>query len=146
VEIGASYQGKIYDYWIFGKLSNGKKIKIFDYKPHNLSRYRGEVISMLILAFAINEIELKAFMNSRNGIYLNKIKGKLSYDPHLLEDWLEIIESNSFNEDLKKGGYFLEYERDYFLISSNELKNKQIKNGKDKLLSVGRFDLLAWKK
>jgi len=149
VEIGAYYQGKIYDYWIHGQLSNGKRIKIFDHIPYDLRRYEGEEVSLLVQASIISEFNLnnhsiKEELGKKE--YLKEFKGKYLGLSPLPKEWEKHVDSSSFHENLKGNWHFLKFGEEIFIISPREFNNEDIKKDEELYIRVGRYDLIAWRK
>jgi hypothetical protein len=59
VEVGAKYEGVIYDDWIYARLQNGKKIKVFDHVPFDLRTNVKQNVDCLIVASFITLVNKK---------------------------------------------------------------------------------------
>ena len=56
VEIGAEFDGMIWDYWIDAVLPNGEAVKIFDYKGLNLKKFEGGYVDVNVKALFVESI------------------------------------------------------------------------------------------
>jgi len=130
IEIGAEYESRIYDFWIYGKQGN-QEIKIFDSVPFDLRNCINEYADCLICAsFLLNP--------SGNGNYL--LSGIILGDYHTFDYW------DKLREDTKKVKW-IEVKTEYgnILISENEMNNIKLESEDKVFCTVGRFDLLGIK-
>ena len=130
VEIGASYEEKIFDFWVDFQFKNGKTIKAFDYKPFDLRNFEGKTISVLLLAGYIT--------NKETG---QEIKGTITDEIFLeKEDW-----SDCFGGLTETKMYRFCTEHGTFLISKSEMDEDAINTGSELTLRFARIDIVAYK-
>lgn len=136
VEIGAEYEGKIYDYWIDVILKDGSELRLFDSKPFDLRRYSGQKIQGLIYLFMLDRVD--EFDKEKKDI--KAIKGVFLKD-HLLDT------RNYINppEYLKEPQNVLRTPNGDFLIDEGEMKKMGIQDGEGIILTAIRRDLIAVK-
>jgi len=130
VNVGAKYQGKIYDYFIEGQLKSNKRIQIHDSKAFDLRKYIGKEIEGLIMAISFNFIETYGKKTSDDTI-----------SGYFIKDY--IITSNWSNYKNQKR-MALKTEDGIFLLDSGEFDLSDIHPGEGSYLSlkVLRFVLL----
>lgn len=137
VNIGATYQEKVYDFWIHGKSKSGEKIVIYD-DGFNLQEYKGKIINCLVLAFMAQIINPKE-ESKKYDPYHPIIKGQYLGEYSISEEWLQC------DEDLSLEGYHgIQSVDGIFLLEPTELQDASIKKGDEIIITVGRLDLLAW--
>jgi hypothetical protein len=127
VEVGAKYEGKIYDYWIYARTDEGKRIKIFDDNCFNLTSKISSYVDALlyILGTSDNNIE-----ESITGVYEGEIP---------VNSWVNL--DSGMNRNIKysalrtkSGIYLFDYEES---MSKNNL-------GERVSIGVLRYDLVAY--
>lgn len=133
VKIGAKYEDKIYDYFIFGQLKNGLEIKIFDLNAYDLRKFKNHIVECLIQAFIIKNVN-----SITDGIH-TRIKGKFLeyYIPS--NDWIK--NNNKINN---KNWFGVQINGDVLLVNPNEFKDILLEKDEELSFDVVRFDLLAW--
>jgi len=133
VEIGAKYQGKIYDYWILGKLNSKKQIKIFDLFGYDLRNQINRKVECAIQPCIL--------YNETTKINLNKpyIKGIFVHKVFIPSNWIRCEKTVG-----ESNWYGVQNEDGIFFIHVNDLQVLNLKKGDFIEFNVGRFDLLAW--
>ena len=136
VEIGAEYEGKIYDYWIDVILKDGSELRLFDSKPFDLRRCSGQKIQGLIYLFMLDRVD--EFDKEKKDI--KTIKG-VFLKSHLLDT------RNYINppEYLKEPQNVLRTSNGDLLIDEGEVKKMGIQDGESVILTAIRRDLIAVK-
>jgi hypothetical protein len=131
VEIGAQYEGKIYDYWITGQTLSGKCIKIFDSVPFDVRKDIGKKINCLLLAGF-----LKAETNDDTGG--NVITGNFIGDYEIPVQVLKV------RHDVREKKWLAaETCEGIVLFNAEDLKVNSLPIGEKVCFSVGRFDLIG---
>ena len=138
VNPGTVYKGKISDYWISGILENGKEIEIFDFIPYDLRKYVNMKVECLIIPLIADiNTSIKDIKDTNLiGTYLGKYT--------IPSKWKKKRRSWYFKLILKKELVAIKTYDGVFIISSDYIKNFNIKKGDELYLKVGRYDLVAW--
>ncbi|WP_196601641.1 hypothetical protein [Pectinatus frisingensis] len=132
VEIGASYEGEIYDFWVKGELVSGQLIKIFDCIPFNLSNCVGKSLDVLLLAGFI-KLGIK-----REETHKTTISGNFIREYEIPRNIVKI------RKDVYQKKWFGFQNNDgIFLLDPAEFENIDLKYGEGVSINVGRFDLIG---
>lgn len=130
VQIGAEYEGMVYDFWITGRLKNGRLLKVFDFIPFDLRSYQGKEVEVMIIAgFLRSEVD---FENTETVITGEVID----------EYCLPLL--NKVRSDMSQKKWFaLKTKEGMFLLNPSEFENKPLSIGTKVSFNVGRFDLVG---
>jgi hypothetical protein len=120
VEIGTYYEGRIYDFWINILLKSGRKIKIFDYELHDLRKYVGKEIQLIVSAFMIGDINQR--LDNAKMYFLGKCTQREVPFPNFQFIYFETADCK-------------------FLVDPDEFSEQQFKKEEVYSFTVGRFDL-----
>jgi len=137
VNSGATYQEKIYDFWIHGKTQSGETIVLYD-DGFDLREHEGKLVKCLILAFMAQIINPRE-ENKEHDPYHPIINGQYIGEYTVTKEWLEC------DDDLILEGYHGVQTIDgIFLLEPTDLQGISVKKGAEIIITVGRLDLLAW--
>ncbi|TFE19274.1 hypothetical protein [Cohnella luojiensis] len=125
VEVGAVYEGIIYDFWVYARTEDGKRIKIFDDNKFNLTNKIASYLDALLFIFDTPNIHTE---ESITGVYVGEI---------CVRDWahISIDIQNKYHAISTNSGTFL------FDFEENE---RNISIGETITLDVMRYDLVAY--
>lgn len=133
VNQGATYQEKIYDYWIHGQTESGLKVVLYDSR-FDLREHEGKVVNCLILAFMAQDIN-SIKENEESDPYHPIIKGTFEGDYNVSSKWKNYKKVDRYAVSTNDG---------IMLISKNDLENIDLNIGDEIIFTVGRLDLLDW--
>ena len=131
VQIGAEYEGTVYDFWVTGRLKSGRLIKVFDFIPFDLRSYKGKEIEVLIIAGF-----LKNKVNSENTEVV--ISGEFTGEYCIPTRQIKVREDIS-----QKKWFSLKTNDGVFLLNPSEFENNTPEFGETISFCVGRFDLVG---
>lgn len=130
IEIGASYEGTVYDFWVTGKLESGQLIKIFDLVPFDLRNDIGKTVNILLLAGFI-----KIGVKSGEG---REIVGKFLKEYEIPKKVIRL------REDINQRKWHGFQTNDgILLLNPAEFEKFNLKHGDEARINVGRFDLIG---
>lgn len=130
VEIGASYEETVYDFWVTGKLESGQLIKIFDMVPFDLRDNIGKTVNGLILAGFI-----KMGVENEEGV---EIAGNFLKEYEIPKKVIRL------RQDVYKKKWLGFQTNDGFLIlNPAEFEEVDLEYGEEVRINVGRFDLVG---
>jgi hypothetical protein len=124
IEIGAQYGDAIYDYWISGSLNNKQNIQIFDSKPIDLRKFKGQCVLCLIELYGIVQVESDFIELEYLGLNKQFFLDNLNIDVGIFHEF-----KNS------TGVYF---------AKEHEVTNIILEIGKSYSFKIDRFDLVAF--
>lgn len=125
VEVGAMYEGIIYDYSIYARTEDGKRIEILDDNCFNLTNKIATYVDALLFIFDTPNIHTEETIT---GVYVGEI---------CVKDWAHI------SIDIQNKYHAISTESGTFLFDFEENERK-ISIGEVITLDIMRYDLVAY--
>jgi hypothetical protein len=132
--------GKVFNFWIIGRLDSGKTIKIQDRLPFNLRKYEDKKVDCLLIATFIHHINM---ISEKDEIDIAHpvIKGEYIGEYEIPSKWL-----NCSGYKIISGYHAVKSIDGIFLIDPSDFERQEVifNSGNEIIFKAGSIELDAW--